>query len=95
MTTSPWQLLDPTTDARVEVAHLAPRLRTLEGKIVGLYANQKINSVELMDLVELEIKSRFDVAGFVRGVYNAGRVMRPNEWGAIDECDAVLLTHGD
>ena len=89
------QLLDPTTDARVEAAALAPRLGSLDGKIIGLYANQKINSVELMDLVELEIKSRYDVAGFVRGVYNAGRVMRPNEWGNIDDCNAVILTHGD
>ena len=35
--------------------------------------------------------AEFEALGF----YNAGRVMRFEEWGDIDGCDAVILTHGD
>jgi hypothetical protein len=31
----------------------------------------------------------------VRGSYDAGRLMRDDEWKGLEDCDAVLLTHGD
>jgi len=31
----------------------------------------------------------------VHGTYSPARVMRPGEWGEVDRCDAVILTHGD
>jgi hypothetical protein len=90
-----YQLLDPVAEAIVPQGQLAPRLATLEGKRIGLWANLKINSVELLDQVELVLKERYAIAGTQRGSYNAGRVMEPHEWGDIDGCDAVILTHGD
>lgn len=89
------QMLDPTTEPVVEPGDLAPRLDALDGKTIGLYANMKLNAVELLDEVEALLKERFRIAGFVRGGYNAGRLMRPEEWEGVDACDAILLTHGD
>ncbi len=89
------ELLDPTAEPIVEPGALAARLDSLKGKRIGLWANQKLNSVELLDEVEKLLASRYRIAGVVRGTYNAGRVMKPDEWGDIDSCDAALLTHGD
>jgi hypothetical protein len=55
----------------------------------------KLNAVELLDQVERVLRSRYAIAGVVRGSYNPARVMRANEWPGVDECDAVVLTHGD
>jgi hypothetical protein len=76
-------------------AKLAPRLDTLEGKRVGLWANRKLNSEELLRQVELELEARHEIAGGLHGIYNPGRVMLPGEWGPIDACDAVILANGD
>ncbi len=89
------ELLDPTAGPIVEPGTLAPRLDSLRGKRIGLWANMKLNSVELLDEIEQLLSSRYRIAGVVRGTYNAGRVMKPDEWGEIDRCDAALLTHGD
>ena len=36
-----------------------------------------------------------EIAGTVRGYYHAAKVLGPAEWGEVDRCDAVILTHGD
>jgi hypothetical protein len=90
-----FQVLDPVQHPLPEVNHRAPRLETFDGKVLGLYANSKLKAPELLDLVELEIREQFDLAGVVRGSYNTGRVMDPEEWIDVEKCDAIILTHGD
>ena len=89
------RLLDPTVEAVVEPGEAAERLDSLRGKTIGLYDNTKLNARELMDLVEERLRGDHGVAGIVRGTYNAGRVMRPDEWRDVERCDAIMLTHGD
>jgi hypothetical protein len=89
------RLVDPVAAPGVATAQLAPRLDTLDGKRIGLWSNRKLNAAELLSCVEAELRSRHDIAGTVSGTYNPARLMRPDEWGAIDTCDAVILTHGD
>jgi hypothetical protein len=89
------KLVDPVVASAVTGAQLAPRLDTLDGKRVGLWSNRKLNADELLACVEEELRSRHAIAGVVRGFYHPARVMRANEWGAVDTCDAVILTHGD
>jgi hypothetical protein len=89
------EVLDPTSEALVEPGKRAARLDTLEGKRVGLYQNGKLNAKELMDHVEELLRERHRLAGIVRGSYDAGRLMRDDEWKGLEDCDAVLLTHGD
>ena len=45
--------------------------------------------------VEAELRLRHRIAGTVWGTYHPARVMRHVEWGEVDRCDAVILTHGD
>jgi hypothetical protein len=89
------RLVDPVVTPCVASAQLAPRLDTLDGKRIGLWSNMKLNATELLGCVEVELRARHDIAGTVSGSYSPARLMRPNEWGSIDTCDAVILTHGD
>ncbi len=89
------RLVDPVATPRHAPAPLAPRLDTLDGKRIGLWSNMKLNANELLSCVEEELRGRHAIAGTVPGSYHPARLMRPNEWGSIDTCDAVILTHGD
>jgi hypothetical protein len=89
------ELVDPVAQPLVVAGTLAPRLTTLDGTRIGLWANMKLNAVELMDHVEAVLRERHDITGFVRGSYSPARVMGGHEWPGVDDCDAVLLTHGD
>ncbi len=89
------KLIDPVVRPKHVSLHLAPRLATLEGKTIGLWSNQKLNANELLVCVEAELRARHRIAGTVWGTYSPARLMQPNEWGRVDECDAVVLTHGD
>lgn len=93
-TSTGFHVLDPTSEPIIQPGDLAPRLDSLSGKRIGLYANFKLNAVELLDECKEVLSSRFKL-DFVRGRYDASRVMRPEEWEGVDECDAVILTHGD
>ncbi len=89
------QLVDPVVRPQHVAVQLAPRLTTLDGATVGLWSNQKLNANELLAFVETELRSRHAIAGTVRGTYHPARLMKASEWGRVDECDAVILTHGD
>jgi len=89
------QLMNPVVAPTTMGARLAPRLDTLDGKTIGLWSNGKLNAKELLDACEAELRSRHRIAGVVRGGYHAARVLDAHEWGAVDTCDAVILTHGD
>ena len=89
------KLVDPVVAPRVEAAQLAPRLATLDGATIGLWSNTKLNAKELLDACETELRARWQIAGTVRGYYHAAKVLGASEWGEVDRCDAVILTHGD
>ncbi len=88
-------LVNPVVAASTVGAQLAPRLSSLEGTTIGLWSNAKLNADELLGACEAELRSRHDIAGVVRGGYHPARVLGGHEWGAVDLCDAVILTHGD
>jgi len=88
------RMLDPVQEPVAERHGLAPRLDTLDGKVLGLWSNQKLNSVRLMELIAEELAR--DFAFTVRtGDYFAFRLMEAHEWGDVDACDAVILANGD
>ena len=89
------KLIDPVVMPTTTGAALAPRLATLDGATIGLWSNPKLNAKELLDAREAELRSRWAIAGTVRGYYHAAKVLGPAEWGEVDRCDAVILTHGD
>lgn len=94
----PITVLDPVQQALAlddsDALAPAPRLDTLDGKVLGLWNNDKTNAKKLLEMIreELEKQYRFTV---VRGLYDAGNLMPEDGWGEIDKCDAVILANGD
>ena len=89
------RLLDPTVSPTIEPSGLAPRLDSLDGKVIGLYNNQKPNAARLLEAVGEELRERYPVNEFVRGTYSASHGMRREEWSGIEKCDAIILANGD
>jgi hypothetical protein len=86
--------MNPVQAAEDEAFHPAPRLRTIDGKILGLYSNDKLNATKLLDMVAdiLALDASFEIH---RGRYSPANLMDPGAWGDIDRCDAVILANGD
>ena len=72
----------------------APRLDTLNGKVLGLWHNDKTNARLLLELIREELEKHYSFT-VLRGVYDPGNLMPADGWGDIDKCDAVLLANGD
>jgi len=89
------KLVDPTVAPSAERGRQAARLATLDGAVIGLYHNSKLNAARLLDLVAEQLSGRFAIRGYVRGLYSPSRLMRSEEWSGVDGCHAVLLTNGD
>lgn len=88
------EILDPVQDPLDAVFPLAPRLTTLNGKVIGLYNNNKLNSVRLMEMIAEELSKDYSFKT-KPGFYYAFRLMEDQEWGDVAECDAVILANGD
>ena len=89
------RVLDPVGEVALVDLKPAPRLDTLDGKVIGLYGNHKLNAEKLLDMVQGLLGERHEIKEFVRGNYSAGVVHKREEWSDIDRCDAIILTHGD
>jgi hypothetical protein len=91
-------VLDPTqaplTDDLADASPPSPRLDTFDGKVIGLWNNEKLNAALLLEMIreELERDYSFEV---VRGIYDPGNLMPEDAWGEIGRCDAVILANGD
>ena len=88
------RMLDPVQEPVAEAHRLAPRLATLDGKVLGLYANLKLNAVRLMELIAEDLAQDYDFT-VKTGEYFAFRLMEEHEWGDVAACDAVILANGD
>jgi hypothetical protein len=57
--------LDPRDEGDPAPAVIAPRPATLDGKIIGLFANNKPHSEELLRMVADVIRERYAIRGVV------------------------------
>ncbi len=91
------EVLDPTTESLPQDAIIASRPDTLDGKVVGLLANGKLNSVEILELVGEVLSDRYDFKQIV--ARNKGNASRPCPTDIMDEmvdlCDVVITSSGD
>lgn len=91
-------VLDPTqcplVDDASEGLPLSPRLESLDGKVVGLWNNGKLNAARFLEFIREDLQKTysFDV---VRGTYDPGSLMPEDAWGDVDKCNAVILANGD
>ena len=59
-------VLDPTTSPEPVEVTTAPRPDTLDGKVMGLLDNGKLNAGRVLDLVGEIIARKYNLAGVVR-----------------------------
>jgi len=90
-------LLDPRLDARPRAATAAPRPLDLRDKRIGLLANGKPNSEELLSALGALLRERYGVREtIVARKPNASRVAPEEIVGRLaSECDAVVTATGD
>lgn len=91
------EVLDPTVEPIPAEAVIAARPETLDGMVLGLLANGKPNSEEMLELVHEVLADRYDFKDVVSR--NKGTASRPCPVEIIDElieqCDVVITSSGD
>ncbi len=90
------RMLDPTVESTSVEAAAPPRLSTLDGKVIGLFSNNKLNATKVLEMAAEIIQHRFQPAGFVRfeDRIDFGRLLNDEEhW--IDTPDGALIAVGD
>jgi hypothetical protein len=91
------RILDPTVEPDRAESALAPRVPALDGKVLGLLANGKVNADRLLQMVREGIQSRYrlrDVVTLTKA--SATRVAGPEVLEALGRrCDAVVTAIGD
>jgi hypothetical protein len=83
---------DPRDERKQEPAILAPRLATLDGKVIGLLSNNKPHSEELLRRIADIIGERYSIKGIV--THNKGG----HQWPArredleklVRKCDVAI-----
>ena len=91
------EVLDPTVEPIPAHTFVARRPETLDGSVLGLLANGKANSVDLLSLVHEVLADRYEFKSVV--TRNKGNASRPCPGEIIDElteqCDVVISASGD
>ena len=86
------EVLCPAGVALGSQVPLAPRVATLEGRVVGLINNSKSGSRPFLDQVEVLLRSEYGVARTIRYDKRAAALPAPEEMlvAAARECDVVV-----
>ena len=97
MTSETIEVLDPTVLPQKERTLLADRPETLNGSIVGLLANGKRNSEELLEHVYEILNEEHNLGVMIAD--NKGNASRPCPPELLqdmaDKCDIVITASGD
>ena len=90
-------VLDPTVEPLPAEGVVADRPTTLDGLTLGLLANGKLNSVEMLTAIHDVLADRFEFGAVVeRNKYNASRPCPEDIIDElVDECDVVVTSSGD
>ena len=91
------EVLDPTVASIPAMAVIAPRPESLNGAVIGLLANGKRNSDELLEMVQEVLADRYEFKSVV--ARNNGNASRPCPVDILEElaeqCEVVITASGD
>ncbi len=91
----PIRLYDPTAEPRAIAAQLAPRLKSLAGKRVGILDNGKANAGTLMLAVTKILQERYGVTEVVKREKPVAGPPKPEVLEALSKCDFALVGSAD
>ncbi|HEY7649122.1 MAG TPA: hypothetical protein VID04_08975 [Methylomirabilota bacterium] len=91
------KILDPTIAADHAESAMAKRVADLEGKVLGLLSNSKVNGDQLLDLVREGLAGRYRITSVVTmKKSSASRVADEEVLDALArDCDVVVTAIGD
>jgi len=91
------RILDPTIAPDHAESTLAKRVADLDGKVLGLLSNSKVNGDRLLDLVRERLAARYRLESVVTMTKSsASRVADEAMLEALArECDVVITAIGD
>jgi hypothetical protein len=91
------KILDPTVQAEAAEASLAKRDARLDGKVLGLLANGKVNGDRLLALVREELLARYDVRDVVVMTKAGASTVADDAMleALAARCDVVVTAIGD
>jgi hypothetical protein len=90
------RVLDPTFEEPTPASATAAGLTSLAGRTVGLLDNSKIKVKELLDYVEVLLRTRHGVRQVIRlKKPDASRPAPPEVVAQMSSCDAVISAVGD
>nr|WP_223588359.1 hypothetical protein [Neobacillus bataviensis] len=91
------QLLNPTiTDVAQDNKEKAPRLRTLDGTIIGLLTNSKHKADMLMEMAIEHLRKKYAIKETISlAKKHPSEKVTLNEIQILKKCNAVLTAIGD
>ncbi|HEV8533851.1 MAG TPA: hypothetical protein VGT00_20700 [Methylomirabilota bacterium] len=91
------KILDPTIAADHAESSLAKRVGDLDGKVLGLLSNSKVNGDHLLDLMRARLAARYRLKSVVTMTKSsASRVADDAMLDALArDCDVVVTAIGD
>ena len=91
------KILDPTIAADHAESSLAKRVGDLDGKVLGLLSNSKVNGDHLLELMRARLAARYRIKGVVTMTKSsASRVADDAMLDALArDCDVVVTAIGD
>lgn len=90
-------ILDPTSPPLPVDARMAERPDSLNGKVLGLLDNHKLNANKLLDEIERLLSQRYEFADVVRlSKPDVSRPCPPDTMeDLVSQCDVVVTAIGD
>ena len=90
------RVLDPRLSAEGEALRMAPPLKSLEGAVIGMIDNAKINTSRLLDHIADILKTQYGVREFLRvRKPDATKPIPPDMLLGISAADAIVAATGD
>lgn len=90
------RVLDPRLSAEGEALRLAPPLKSLEGAVIGMIDNAKINTERLFDEIADILRKDYGAREFLRvRKPDATKPVPPEMLATLAGADAVLAATGD
>lgn len=90
------RVLDPRLSAEGEVLRCAPPLKSLEGAVIGMIDNAKINTDKLFDHIAAILRKDYGAREFLRlRKPDATKPVPPEMLATLAGADAILAATGD
>jgi len=91
------QLLNPTiTDIAKDKKVMAPRLKTLDGTVIGLLTNSKHKGDRLMELAVEHLRKKYSIKETISlAKKHPSEKVNSNEIQFLKRCNAVITAIGD